>query len=72
LPSSWQGWVVFIVWITALTVGSTVFGRSLLPTHPGLYALFVIAMVAILVAVCLAKGEPPRWRWGGDDQPPRP
>jgi hypothetical protein len=21
-------------------------------------------MVTILVAICYAKGEPPRWRWG--------
>jgi hypothetical protein len=26
-----------------------------------------LALSAVLVAVCWWKGEPPRWRWGGDD-----
>jgi hypothetical protein len=28
--------------------------------------LYVLVTAAILIAICFAKGEPPRWRWGGD------
>jgi hypothetical protein len=39
----------------------------LLPTRrPVLYGVFVAAMIGIILAVCYAKGEPPRWRWGSD------
>jgi hypothetical protein len=34
-------------------------GRSL-----PLFFAFVVGMVALIIAVCYAKGEPPRWRWG--------
>jgi hypothetical protein len=30
------------------------------------FSLFVLAMSAGLIAVCYVKGEPPRWRWGGN------
>ncbi len=60
-PVTWQGWVVLIVWVIGFTVGVSL----VLPNrHPVLYGLFVAAMVAIILAVCYAKGEPPRWRWG--------
>jgi hypothetical protein len=26
----------------------------------------LLAMTALLIAVCWLKGEPPRWRWGED------
>jgi hypothetical protein len=66
LPSSWQGWVFMLAWIAALLASTPV-----LRSRPlWLYALFGIGMVAILLAVCLAKGEPPAWRWG-DRGPPR-
>jgi len=70
LPSSWQGWVFFVAWLAAFVLGSVYLGPSLLPTRPGLYALFVLSLTTILLAVCFAKGEPPRWRWGDRDKPP--
>jgi hypothetical protein len=62
-PVTWQGWTVLIVWTAAFTAGVSL----LLPTRrPVLYGVFVAAMIGIILAVCYAKGEPPRWRWGGD------
>ena len=58
-----------VAWIAAFTVGTSLLSASLLPNHPGLFALFVLGMVAILLAVCFAKGAPPRWRWGDRDKP---
>jgi hypothetical protein len=70
LPSAWQGWVFLVAWLGAFTAGSSLLGSSFLPTHPVLFALFGVAMIAIMFGVCLAKGEPPRWRWGDGDKPP--
>lgn len=64
LPATWQGWVFLVIWAAAFTAGST----ALVPQHRALYAAFVVAMTVTLLAVCYAKGEPPRWRWGGDDR----
>jgi hypothetical protein len=40
-------------------------GVWLAPRRPLLFWLFLAAMVVALLAICYAKGEPPRWRWGG-------
>jgi hypothetical protein len=65
LPSTWQGWVVLIVWIAVLLAST-----PLLRAYPvWVYAAFVIGMILALTAICFAKGEPPRWRWGDSDRP---
>lgn len=61
LPLTWEGWVVLAVWFGILF---TIMPLLELPKHFGLLALFVIGMVAALVAICFWKGEPPRWRSG--------
>jgi hypothetical protein len=60
-PATWQGWVVLIVWLVA-TVGGGIYIHARYPTWFGAYN---IAMVALLLLILYAKGEPPRWRWGG-------
>ena len=59
-PGTWQGWVVLIGWMALVTVGAA----FLAGRHWWGFAAFMIAMTALLVGVCYAKGEPPRWRWG--------
>ena len=61
LPASWQGWVVLLVWLGALTDGM----RLLRGERPQQW-LFLVLMIVLLTLVCYLKGEPPRWRWGGD------
>ncbi len=61
-PVTWQGWLVTIAWVATVFVGSLM----LAPRRPLAFAAFTGAMVLVMVAVCLAKGEPPRWRWGDD------
>ena len=61
LPSAWQGWVVLVAWIAAVTIGAA----FLAGRHWVGYAAFMIVMSALLIAICYLKGEPPRWRWGG-------
>lgn len=59
-PVTWQGWAVLLAWMALLFGGFLVFA----PMAPLAHALYALVMVAVLVAVCWAKGEPPRWRWG--------
>jgi len=68
LPLTWQGWTAIIVWAVVLAVGISFVRPN---HHPVFYGLFIVAMVAILTAVCYSKGEPPRWRWGDKDDGPR-
>ena len=60
LPSSWQGWVVFIAYFGLLGLG-LLLAR---PWGPFFYLAFVAVLSVMLVAVCWLKGEPPKWRWG--------
>lgn len=40
------------------------FGVAAFRSEPVEYGGFVLAMIAMLLAVCYAKGERPRWSWG--------
>lgn len=62
LPITWQGWVVFLIWLACLVAGLFFIRPN---THsPLAFAAFVLMMTALLIGVCLWKGEKPRWRWG--------
>jgi hypothetical protein len=67
-PNCWQGWVVMAAWLVLL-VGGTIALRP--DRYPAAYAIYSVALTALLVAVVAAKGEKPRWRWG-DDSDHRP
>ncbi|HEY2899261.1 MAG TPA: hypothetical protein VGL59_01710 [Polyangia bacterium] len=58
-PTAWQGWVVLVVWMVILTVGSVRLAERPLPL-----VVFIVITAGTLLAICYAKGEPPRWRWG--------
>jgi hypothetical protein len=61
LPATWQGWLVFCAYLV-LVVG----GALVLPTkdHVVGFIVLTVALSLGLVAICFAKGEPPKWRWG--------
>jgi hypothetical protein len=63
-PITWQGWVVLLVWLAILYPGAV----WTVSRHWALFTIFIIAMTTSLFAICYAKGEPPRWRWG-DEKP---
>jgi hypothetical protein len=65
-PCAWQGWVAFLVWLAL--VGGTAFLMA--PTHLALWIASTVILGAALFAVCLIKGESPRWRWGDSDRRP--
>jgi hypothetical protein len=67
LPLTWEGWAVLLAWSAVVVVGSAMlagFGRW------WAFALFCIVMMAIIAAICRATGEPPRWRWAGQETRP--
>jgi len=60
-PVTWQGWVVLIGFLILLGVGVPIF-----PPRKSVFSFiaYVCVLSVLLLAVCYAKGEPPRWRWG--------
>jgi len=61
LPATWQGWVVLAVFIALIVAGRFVFPPR---EHAMAFVTYILVSIALLVAICWIKGEPPRWRWG--------
>ena len=59
-PVTWQGWLVMILWIIIVIAVSPILALN----NWLIFAAFILVMVILLIAICYAKGEPPRWRWG--------
>jgi len=59
LPLTWEGWVVYAAWFAVVLSVAPSLRR---PEHRVAHALFVIGMIAVLIAVCYWKGEPPGGR----------
>lgn len=59
-PTRWEGWAVMAGYIVVLTIA----GIVLAPRSMPLFFAFALVSVGVMIAVCYAKGEPPRWRWG--------
>ena len=64
-PSSWQGWVVVGGFVVLVLLGSFLYPPD---KELGRFLGCIGVLSVLLVAVCWLKGEPPRWRWGGDKQ----
>ena len=62
-PATWQGWAVLAAFIILIIVGVFI-----VPPHrsPAKFVAYVVILSAVLTGVCWWKGEPPRWRWGGE------
>ncbi|HLH93061.1 MAG TPA: hypothetical protein VKX28_31950 [Xanthobacteraceae bacterium] len=63
LPVAWQGWLVFAIFLALVVVDPFVFPPR---THTAGYIIYLVILSAALFGVCWLKGEPTRWRWGGD------
>lgn len=64
LPCSWQGWVVTLLYLLVV-VGLAFVLESAASVVPFIVSL--VATSAVLLVICWFKGEPTKWRWGGDD-----
>ena len=69
-PASAEGWIVMAVFL-AVVIGSVLYlvhrlrsGADVGSTI-AVFVIWNIVLVALLFAIAWAKGEPPRWRWGG-------
>jgi amino acid transporter len=62
LPTAWQGWVVYAIFLVLCAVVAVAFPPS---SRPDIFAACILFLAVLLVGVCWLKGEPPRWRWGG-------
>jgi uncharacterized membrane protein YhaH (DUF805 family) len=60
-PTTWQGIVVLLAFLAAVVAGVI-----LLPPaqQPLLFIAYMVVQSAMLLLVCVLKGEPARWRWG--------
>ena len=62
---TWQGWVVILLWFAIVIAAIPMIDPR---RHPIAYLAVLLVMSLLLILICYAKGEPPRWRWGdGDD-----
>ena len=63
LPCTWEGWLTLALFIAAVWTGAVEFPpRQNLPAFLGC----VLGAALVFTAICWLKGEPPRWRWGGE------
>ena len=62
-PITWQGWTVFAVFLALILAGA-----FFLQPRANLagFIVYVVILSIVFVGICWLKGEPPRWRWGGD------
>jgi len=61
VPTVWQGWAVLAAFFVLLAVAAAIF----LPAQRhGAFVACTALLSILLVAICWAKGEPPKWRWG--------
>ena len=56
-PLCWQGWVSYGLALAGLIAGALVFPPT---ASPAAFMISNVAVVALLMGVCVLKGEPPR------------
>ena len=56
-PSTWEGWVVLLIYILYITITSTI-------SYSFKSSFEILFATILLIIVCFLKGEKPEWRWG--------
>lgn len=60
-PATSQGWLVLAAFFVLLGLGVV----WLPPERSAVaFLVYTVVLCAGLLGICLAKGEPPAWRWG--------
>jgi hypothetical protein len=62
LPITWQGWAIFVAFLVLVAVGAVVIPKHSLAG----FIAYAVVLSVLFAGVCWWKGEPPRWRWGGE------
>ncbi len=70
VPASWQGWLAMVIYV-ALIVFAIV--RHDVSSHSASDTLYTAVpefalYTALLIILCIWKGEKPRWQWGKKDE----
>jgi uncharacterized membrane protein YhdT len=65
-PARWQGWVTLILFIVLIVGNAYRTNAQSLSTSdvPVAFLVQTLILVLILIAICYATGEKPRWQWG--------
>ena len=61
-PATWQGWLVLLGYIASVSLVGIFFSPD---RHALTFPIGIAFATCGLIAICLKKGEPPAWRWGG-------
>jgi uncharacterized membrane protein YhaH (DUF805 family) len=61
-PSSWEGWVVLLVWLILFV--SLV--KKIQPGEVLTEMIFIIILTSLLLLICYIQGEKPKWQWGNE------
>src|SRR6185503_3908924 len=64
-PATWQGWVVILMYILALTFFALTIDKNS-PSNEIWFTLIlpIVLLTITLIRICYKKGEKPRWQWG--------
>ncbi len=62
-PATWQGWLAVALYIVAITLEARSFSAGDTVSTGAFIARIVVATF-LLIGLCFAKGERPRWQWG--------
>jgi hypothetical protein len=67
-PVKWQGWIVVLAAIALIVWGGLDLSGVENPTNEmvGWFLVRIVTVVSLLLSICFAKGEKPRWQWGRD------
>lgn len=69
-PAKWQGFVVIIAFVAFLAWNGIELGGAPEPSSDQVASFLVKAAISVvlLIVICYAKGEKPRWQWGLPDK----
>jgi hypothetical protein len=65
VPQTWQGWLVIVCYLALVAAGIVAIDPA---RSPASFVGYLMLLSMLLVAICWATGEPPRWRWGDHDE----
>lgn len=68
IPTTWQGWLVIVVWLIFILYLSKLFEAGKNSTAETEMAIIFVSLVFLsvipLVLIACLRGPKPKWRWG--------
>ena len=62
-PLTWEGWLTLALYVLGLVLAAVL---AAMRGDERVFTFGVPVLTLLLIAVFQLKGEPPRWRWGGE------